>query len=185
MASIKLDQITEHYEQCWEGKSQTATWKFGPTWQLPPGFRVLVFPPSKRRRMWTYATCCMSQQSDAPALELHLFSPVQIETQVELLMVVAHYHLTGAYLDVGHTVNFGRPWLSESKCDHGLISLPYLDGPKLEWLEQADRNIRFLWLIPISAGEVEYKKLHGVEALEARFEERKCDYVNPQRPSVV
>jgi hypothetical protein len=185
MASNKLDQITAHYEQCWEGKSQSATWNLGPTWQLTPEFRVLVFPPSKHRKMWTYATCGMSQQNDAPALELHLFSPVQIESHIELLTVVAHYHLTGAYLDVGHTVYFGRPWLAKSKCDHGLISLPYLDGPKLEWLEQTGRKIRFLWLIPISADEVEYKKSHGLEALEARFEERKFDYLNSQRASVV
>jgi len=32
---------------------------------------------------------------------------------------------------------------------------------------------------------VEYKKSHGLEALEARFEERKFDYLNSQRASVV
>jgi len=125
----------------------------------------------------------MSQQNDAPALELHLFSPMRTESHIELLTVIAHYHLTGEYLDVGHTVNFGRPWLPESRCDHGLISLPYLDGPKLEWLDWAGNKIRFLWLVPISAAEVEYKKLHGLEALEARFEECRFDYLNPLRKS--
>jgi hypothetical protein len=153
-------------------------------WQLPPGFQVLVFSPSNTRKMWTYATCGMSQQSDAPALDLHLFSPTRIESHVELLTVVAHYHLTGAYLDVGHTVNFGRPWLPESKCDYGLISLPYLDGPRLEWLGEKELKIHFLWLIPITANEVDYKKEHGLEALEARFERSKFDYLNPKRASI-
>jgi hypothetical protein len=185
MDSNKLDQIKAHYEKCWGAKCQTATWNRGPTWQLTPGFRVLVFSPSGQRKMWTYATCGMSQQNDAPALELHLFSPTQIESHVELLTVIAHYHLTGAYLDVGHTVNFGRPWLSESNCDHGLVSLPYLDGPRLEWLEVTEQKIHFLWLIPISASEVDYKKQHGLEALESRFEQSKFDYLNPKRASIV
>lgn len=117
-----------------------ADFKEGPAWQLPPGFRVLVFRPNERRKMWTYASCGMSQQSDAVPLELHLFSPVQTDLHVELLTAIAHYHVTGEYLDLGHTVNFGRGWLPGSQC---LISLPYLDGPTLEWYEQSSRRIRF------------------------------------------
>jgi hypothetical protein len=180
-----LGKIKTHYEQCWESQCQTAIWSGGPAWQLPHGFKVLVFSPNNRRKMWTYSTCGMSQQKDAPPLELHLFSPTENELHVELLTVVVHYHLTGAYLDVGHTVNFGRPWLPESKCDHGLISLPYLDGPRLEWLGETGRGIHFLWLIPITANELDYKKEHGLEALESRFEENRFDYLDPKRASIV
>jgi hypothetical protein len=181
---IAAAKITNHYERCWDAVATVKTLQKGPTWQLTPGFRILVFSPIDRRNMWTYATCGMSQQMDAPALEIHLFSPTETDSHVELLTAIAHYHLTGAYLDVGHTVNFGRPWLEGSKCDHGLISLPYLDGPKLEWLEVAGRKIRFLWLIPISKDEVEYQKSHGTEALEDRFEERRFNYLDPGRSSV-
>jgi hypothetical protein len=123
----------------------------------------------------------MSAQADADPLELHLFSPIQSDSLVELLAATAHYHLTGEYLGLNHTVNFGRPWLPGSLCDHGLISLPYLDGPALEWLICANIKVRFLWLIPITKAEVEFKKRHGIETLESIFETKKFDYLNPTR----
>lgn len=184
MVSNAIELIVGHYEKCWDGKAKLKSWPKGPTWHLPRGFQIAIFSPSSKRQMWTYATAGMSQQGDAPALELHLFSPVASESHVELLTAVAHYHLTGAYLDVGHTVNFGQAWLPGSKCDHGLISLPYLDGPKLEWLEHEGRKIRFLWLIPITAAEVEYKKRSGLEALETRLEASNFNYLDSSRESV-
>jgi hypothetical protein len=184
MASTDLNPIAKHYEERWKAPGEPVNWRLGPVEQLPPGFRVLVFAPRESRKMWTYATCGMSRQGDAPPIELHVFSPVRDEGQVELLTVVAHYHLTGAYLDVGHTVNFGRPWFPRSKCNHGLISLPYLDGPKLEWLKKPECSTRFLWLIPITDEELRFKKAHGLEALESRFEEQRFNYLDPMRPSV-
>jgi len=184
MASNDIVQIAEHYKRCWSTVGEVVKWRLGPVEQLPREFCVLIFAPREHRKMWTYATCGMSQQGDAPPLELHLFSPVRAEAHVELLTVIAHFHLTGAYLDVGHTVNFGRPWLPKSQCDHGLISLPYLYGPKLEWLELPERHIRFLWLIPITAGELRLKKDQGLEALERRLEERQFNYLDPMRSSV-
>jgi hypothetical protein len=93
--------------------------------------------------------------------------------------------IEGARLDLNHTVNFGRPWLPESDCDHGLISLPYLDGPAVEILKEGEMIIRCLWLIPVTNEEVEYKKRLGIESLEARFEESSFDYAYPARVSVV
>ena len=185
MDSNEIAAIKRHYENCWGARSEVADFKEGPSWQLPQGFGVLVFHPNDRRKMWTYATCGMSQQADAVPLELHLFSPVQTGLHAELLTAVAHYHVTGEYLDVGHTVNFGRGWLPISRCDYGLISLPYLDGPTLEWYDGPSRRIRFLWLIPITKSEREFKKLKGLEALEARFGETKFNYLDPSRQSVV
>jgi hypothetical protein len=127
----------------------------------------------------------MSEERDEAPLELHLLSPVATTEHVELLTAVAHYHRTGARLGLGHTVNFGRPWLPGSRCTHGLISLPYLDGPDLEILSVDGKTVRFLWLIPITKEEVEFKKKNGLEALEARLEEANFAYGDPKRPSVV
>jgi hypothetical protein len=80
-------------------------------------------------------------------------------------------------------VNFGEPVLPGSLCTQGLISLPYLDGPSLEWL--AEPRVRFLWLIPITGREVAFKKKFGTEALEEQFEKRQFDLLNPHRDSVV
>jgi hypothetical protein len=137
--------------------------------------------------MWTYATCDMSQATDRFLLELHLFSSVQYEPHVELLTAVAHYHRTAKPLGLAHIVNFGRPWMEGSNCSHGLISLPYLDRPALERLEckSVEKTVQCPWLVPITDREREYAIAEGLEALEAKFEEQRFNYLDPMRPSVV
>jgi hypothetical protein len=175
-------KVIEHYRRSWGEVAEIAQWPQGPMLHLKPDFRVAIFVPRPGRNMWSYATCGMSSPADDTGLELHIFSPRNDRSIVELLTIVAHYHQSSATLGLGHTVNFGRPWLDASACTHGLISLPYLDGPKLEWLEEA---IRFLWLVPITEEEREYKKAVGLEGLEVRFEAAQFNYLDPNRPSVV
>ncbi len=180
-------EIAEHYAAVWSNMSEEKRWDRGPVSELPASFRVLEFPPSASRTCWTYATCCMSQPDDASRLELHLFSPIQSPEHVELLTVIAHFHRTGSWLALGHTVNFGRPWLPGSACEYGLISLPYLDGVVLENFRTAEagHEVHFLWLIPITRPERDFKKANGLEALEQRFDAAQFDYLNPARPSVI
>jgi len=133
--------------------------------------------------MWTYATCGMSAVDDKRPLELHLFSLSQSMDLVELLTIVTHFHRTGESLWLGHTVNFGRPWLKGSLCTFGLISLPYLDGPDLQNARIMDQEneTQFLWLIPVTPGEVAYKQKYGLDALETLFEKTGFDYIDPMR----
>lgn len=177
--------VAEHYERCWSGQVEVCQWLLGPREDLPENFHGLRIAPSFGREMWSYATVCMSREDDDERVELHLVSPLAAPEHVELLTAVAHYHRTGAKLGCGHTVNFGRPWFPGSRCTHGLISLPYLDGPSLEVLELDAGIVRFLWLIPITKEEVEFKKVRGLEALEARLENANFDYLDPRRRSVV
>lgn len=178
------DLLKSHYLSVWQATVRSHSWKKGPFHELPAQFRVLVFDRSAEAK--AYSTVCMSQPEDESRLELHLLAGAAGEDHdelVELLTAVAHYHRTGTRLDLGHTVNFGRAWLPGSSCTHGLVSLPYLDGPSLEWMESP--RVRFLWLIPVTPQEVEFKKRHGLEALEARFEKTNFDYLDPLRRSVV
>ena len=179
--------IMSHYQRIWHGPCLRRQWLHGSIGDLPQDFCVLEFAPSASRNRWTYATCGMSYSTNTieGGLELHLFSPRQDECLVELLTVVAHYHLTGSSLALGHTVNFGRPWLPGSICDKGLISLPYLDGPCLENLQCGSRPVRCLWLVPITGAEVEYAKKHGLDALETKFELASVDYADPMRASLI
>lgn len=136
--------------------------------------------------MWIYATIGMSGPASERGIELHLFSPIQeVESHVELLTVIAHYHLTRTRLGLNHTVNFGRPWLPDSDCVHGLISLPYLDGEKLEIMNLEREHIHCLWLIPITKRELDFVLENGLEALENNFESSKFNYLDPRRGSVV
>ena len=104
---------------------------------------------------------------------------------VELLVATAHYHRTAAKLSLGHSVNFGRPWIGTSKSEYGLVSLPYLDGPSLENLKADSKELKFYWLIPVTFSEVEFKKRNGLESLEELFDRAGFDFLNPERSAVV
>lgn len=177
--------IQRHYEEFWGAEMSTCAFSRGPVHQLPVDFRVLSLPPSQARFMWTYATVGMSSVSDDVPIELHIFSPSESVDIVEMLYATAHYHRTGNRLGLGHTVNFGRAWLDGSSCDHGLVSLPYLDGPSLENFSACGWSAKCYWLVPVTASEVAYKAKMGLAALEAKFEECNFNYVDPGRPSVV
>jgi hypothetical protein len=88
-------------------------------------------------------------------------------------------------LGLWHTVNFGRPWLDASACSHGFISLPYLDGPRLEDLNSEVASAKCYWLVPVTPAEAQLKQEQGTQALEGRFERASFNYIDPMRPSVV
>jgi hypothetical protein len=174
-----------HYRKCWAIEPNGYLWERGPIQNLPFEFRVLEFPPFGSRNMWTYATCCMSDLSCANPIELHIFSRNKDEGLIELLTAITYYHRNTASLDLNHTVNFGKPWKNGSKCEHGLISLPYLDGRGLENLQLLNTTVKFYWLIPITKGEVDYTKRYGVESLEKMFEGPSFNYLDEVRRSIV
>jgi hypothetical protein len=176
-------------QQCGAPYSEVR-WSSGPVHELPERFRVLEFEPGRDMRHWNtaywiYATRCMSEETDDLPIELHLFSPFRSEEPVELLTITAYYHRTGRKLGLGHTVNFGKPWIGRSACEFGLISLPYLDGPALENMLLAAKIAKFYWLIPITEQERNYIKEHGLSVLEQKFEESNFNYADVSRCSVL
>jgi hypothetical protein len=185
-AMTDVRAIEQHYKSVWGSPSDVLRWTHGPQDALGASFAVARFQRPSGNAV--YATCGMSQSDDMPALELHLITKPPIGSAVdaqlvELLTAIAHYHRTQHRLDLHHTVNFGKPWIGSSLCTHGLVSLPYLDGPALEW--GVNRKLRCLWLIPITPEELAFKNESGIEALEKRFEQAQFDYADRARPSVV
>lgn len=180
------NQIIKHYEEVWEVTANLYLWDKGPIEKLPYDFRILEFAPTKKRNMWTYATCCMSNPEDVYPLELHIFSSERDDTIIELLTSVAYYHRNTSQLGLHHTINFGRPWRNGAESNHGFISLPYLDGPHLEDMElNRNKIVKFYWLIPVTEKEVIFKIENGVAALERKFEQIDFDYINPKRRGLV
>lgn len=178
--------LAEHYGRAWGANDAILRASTGRYRELKNDFCVLRFPPRSTAGSWTYATCGMSDPDSDVGIELFMFSPVETARISELLNVTAHFHQTAEPLGLDHTVNFGQPWLPGSICDHALVSLPYTVGPKLEMFVPAEgKDWRCLWLIPITTSEVDYKKQHGVEALEEVFEKLQIDYVDPRRRSCV
>ena len=178
--SLQLDRYCAAF---WGTQTAEHFWDKGRP--LPHACRILEYAATESRPYWVYATCGMTPLSEHRALELFLLSPVQSHLHVELLTAIVHYHQTEATLNLGHTVNFGRPWLDQSECSFGLISLPYLFGPKLEHANIAGRPTRLLWLLPITAEEKRFKVQAGVDALEQAFESHYFNYLDPLRKPVV
>lgn len=179
------EAIATHYERCWSATGESMRWSSGPVDDLPADFTVLRFPPSAGRPMSIDATAGMSQPEDDDRLEIHVFSPTSTSAHVELMTVIAHFHRTGTRLGLGHTINFGRPWLPGSKFTYGVLSLSYLDGPSLEVLELEAGKVRFAWLVPITEAEMDFEKSHGLDALEQKLEGGSFDYIAQLLPSVV
>jgi hypothetical protein len=180
------EKIINHYQRTWQNKYSLYLLDKGPINRLPLDFRVLEFPPSEKRNMWTYATCCMSNKEDTSPIELHIFSSFRDEGLIELLTAVTFFHRNTSLLGLNHTVNFGKSWQKESLCKYGFISLPFLDGPELEdlHLKYENKMVKFYWLIPVTEREVNFKISNGVVALEEEFD-KGLDYLNHTRESLV
>jgi hypothetical protein len=178
------ESIESHYVKKWREPVSTIRWDEGPTGELPSDFRILLM--NRAPDMMAFTTRCMSQPADKDRVELHALcrpSDSKQSNLPEILTAIAHFHRTSHMLGLGHSVNFGKPWMPESGCTHGVISLPYLDGPDLEWM--LEPRVRFLWLIPVTQTEIDFKNAHGMEALEERFEATQFDFLDPYRSSVV
>src|SRR5437667_6520500 len=119
------EALRRHYVNCWGSEPEPLVFQEGSADELPSEFRVLRFAPNERRKMWTYSTVCMSQRHDAMPMELHLFAPRQNDEVVELLVVTSHYHRTGEWLGLGHTVNFGRPDRKSTRLNSSHITISY------------------------------------------------------------
>ena len=127
------DKLHRHYENYFGLSGKKRILDKGPKEKLHPGFFVLEFPSNQRHDFFCYCTVGMSaDRLDNNLIELMVFAPKADNSLVELLTVCASYHRNVLPLNIHHTVNIGRPWLESSKCDHGFISTPYLDGDQLE-----------------------------------------------------
>jgi hypothetical protein len=150
-----------------------------------PDLRILTASPGPRADSWAYITagCWSAAETDGHGLEFVLAAPVRDQRFADLLAMTAYYQ-TDHHLDVEHSMPIGEPWLPGSRCNHLLISLPYLYGPDLERCPLPDGQARILWLMPVTAAELAYRREHGHEALEQLFDEHAIVPTDPRRPSV-
>jgi hypothetical protein len=181
--------IFRHVQEFWaNSKIFENEWQEGPIQESLPGFKVLTVSPETPQQPIIYVTngCFLGEPDEHIRHEFFLLARMEQSQHVETLTMLANFHADGRYrLDVGSVVNIGRPWISDSKCDHLLISIPYPYGPKLEWLTVSSACIRFLWALPITSREAAFVELNGSEAMEQKFDAVKLDYLNPHRSSVV
>jgi hypothetical protein len=177
--------IRRHLQRFFAGHNfEEHVWALGPASQELPELRVAEIAPGAKSELWLYATIgAWSARSD-PTLEFIITAPEKDIRHVELATMSAWYH-GRERLGVGHTFPIGQPWLPDSLCEYFMVSLPYPFGPDLEVCNISSGQLRFLWLLPITLAEREFKIREGQEALERRFDEWPLPYWHPLRPSVV
>jgi hypothetical protein len=164
-----------------------ATWLTAePMQSVDPQFRVLQLAPAGRDRLWHYVSigAWSATAGGGHGVEFILSTAMQTARAVELLAMNVYYHRED-HLGLGHTVPIGEPWLPGSECDHLLVSLPYPFGPRLQRCQVAERYVDFLWLVPITRAERDFKTAHGQEELEQQFEAAGLRYWEADRKSVV
>lgn len=180
------DRLRAHYESYFGVPGKRRTWDKGPTHKLHPEFYILEFGPSKRHQMWIYATVGMSlDREDENLIELFTYSRARDSSRVELLTINASFHRNSEPLNLHHTVVVGQLTDYSSTCDHGFISLPYLDGRDLEIFTHEEKEIHCYWFIPITEKERDYKIDRGCDALEELFEQKQFDYLDKNRKSLL
>lgn len=177
--------LREHVHAYYAGHSIKETiWTVGPAADVLPSLRVAVIAPGQRTGLWVYVSLGASEVQRDPRIEFVLTAPADDLRHVEIVTMAAYYHQTTG-LGCGHTVPIGEPWLTGSALDHLLVCKPYPFGPELEICDSDDRHVHFLWLLPITKAERDFKVEHGLEALETRFDGCAIEYWAPDRRSVV
>lgn len=142
------DALRRHYESFYGIAGNKLTWDKGPTNKLHPDFYILEFGPSKRHQMWTYATVGMSlDRNDDNLIELITYSKNQDKSRIELLTLNASFHRNSESLNLHHTVVVGQLTDTNTTCDHGFISLPFIEGQELEVFNFSGQEIHCYWLL--------------------------------------
>ncbi len=178
--------LAEHVRTFFSGHViDTFSWEAGPIRKANPHFRALRVAPQAKNGLWHYASNggWAATETQQQGLEFIISTPNETARAVELLAMTVYYN-RGGTLGLGHTMPIGEAWMPGSHCDHLLISLPYLFGPKLQTCHVGDRHVEFLWLLPITAAERDFKVAHGLQALESRFEQRELKFWDVSRESV-
>ena len=150
-----------------------------------PALRIAVISPGPQINCWAYITigCWAAAQQHGHGLEFIITAKAHDQRFLELAAINAYYHVSH-HLDVGHSAPIGEPWTPGSACDHLLVSLPYLHGSDLEHCAFSGGHARLLWLLPVTAAEIAFRRQNGTEALEQLFEDTEIDPNDLHRSSV-
>jgi hypothetical protein len=112
----------------------------------------------------------------------------QERLMVELLAMVASYceREDDDGLHDGHTVPIGHPWIEGAAADHLYVNKPYFVSRDFAGLEiDHSFTVRFLWLVPITEREKEWRHECGQEAFEQWLEDHGVTPEDPARRSSV
>ncbi|MGK5448633.1 suppressor of fused domain protein [Streptomyces radiopugnans] len=185
--SERLSALEGHVRRFWDGHIvESAPWDRGPIQERIPRFAVYRVLPKRAGGAWVYVTVGSSLGGSNPGgIEFFIMSPVAADVHSETLAMVSHYHSFEAHrLTVGSVVNIGRPWMSGSRMDHLLVSLPYPYGPELEWSPSEAGGARFLWLLPIHGSEAAFIRRETLDEFESIMDSKSVNVLDLDREPV-
>lgn len=189
MTAVELPALEEHVRSSFPRHRVSEASVDPQIGQRLDPFRVLELAPDEGP-LWFYVSLGASavEGRHGERIEFLLATQGQRAEGPGRVTMSAWYHASpdaGKRLALGDTVPIGEPWLDDSPCDHYLVSRPYPFDPGLEVFDSGTAHVHFLWLLPITAAEREFKAEHGADALEERFERASVEYWRPDRPSLV
>jgi hypothetical protein len=186
-----IDAVRAHAARVFPGQSlETLRWDEGGVVENLPEFAVVrVAPPiGVPGAAWIHLTAgaSVAPMEDGYGLEFVLLTPAPEKRAAKLLAMVANLHADERYpLSLGQTLEVGHGWLPGASADHLLVTLPTFFEPELEWLSDRTRNIRFIWLVPITRAEAGFARKHGHEPLQEKLGAAGADVAALVRTSVV
>lgn len=185
------DAVRGHAARVFPGRAlETLVWDEGGIVANLPELAVVRVAPSSHASgaPWIHLTAgaSLAPLEDGYGIELVLLTSAPEKLAVKLLAMVANLHADERYpLSLGQTLEVGHGWLPGASADHLLVALPTIFDPELEWLSDRARNIRFIWLVPITRSEAEFARKHGPVPLQEKLGAARADLAALVRESVV
>jgi hypothetical protein len=163
--------------------------------QKQPHIDIYQFEPTADRPYWVLITGGMSDLRQhipskfagkvAPRAEILLHAAEPKPWMFNVLKGLAEMPFDDeTFLHWWHTVPNGKPMTAEpSELTNFLFLPPYYEGADFVTLHLDGDRVDFLWMVPITDGELSYKLKYGVEALETLFEEAHMSLVIDEKRS--
>lgn len=165
---------------------------------IEPHVDVYQFPPYGERDMWTLVTGGMSDLAQnvpddeeewvSKRTEIFMYVEEPKDWMLDILKGLGEMPFHDfTFLHWYHSIPNGMPMTEEpSLLTNFLFLPPYCEEEDFNEFFLHDEKVDFLWLFPITDGELAYKMEHGADALFERFEEAGLSLaVDEQRKSVV
>jgi hypothetical protein len=162
-----------------------------------PHIDIYPYPPSGQRDYWTLITGGMSDRAQripkiargeiSPFTEVVMYAHEVREWMVGGLSALAeHPFREKTFLHLWHSFGTGAP-LFEGSIFAGFVCLPPIgEREDFDSLCLPAGKVDFLWAVPVTAAELEFKITNGAEALMHLFQEHDLDMVvDEERQSMV
>jgi hypothetical protein len=191
VSAAYVELLQRHLSRFWpDHRCEPLMWTLGNWPREHPEFRVLELAPAGRDQPWIYVSAGTAhlRSFDGVGHEYVIRTWQHERLMVELLAMVASYSTREDHdgLHDGHSVPIGRPWVEGAEADHLYINKPYFVSRDFATLRIDDSfSVHFLWLVPMTDREKEWRHEHGQEAFEQWLQDHGVKPEDPARRSSV